>query len=907
MLRSTSLLILAFGLAAADPTVTRTAEAVRVDLGNGGVLTFALAGDRLLGLRQAQIDEVELKSPSTVQAPVLAQEFGPDPMTWPIMRLTSAAVEQGAIELRCDLLGTSEARAQRGLFVFAGDVEAARKAGLPAPLDAQVAAAEVDRKAINAVIQALPEVVAATAEADRLETEAAAATDDRQKKDLGRKAGSARKRLPDLAKRLRPAAIAADKGLQQRQTRIEAAEAALNAHAVASFGRIHRDYYRFALTLQPEALMALPAWTAWGESLAATCKPAGTLTWVVRPEERSIAGWTWKGWQQSYRFTLPKDRQVNAIRTHGTWELGGTAVGTTVVSMRYRGLGRIEQAFTANPDGTVKEAFTTTEILPGAVGGAPVISPVVPSSASVGDRGYALLHRAGAWISRPARGGGSAFVDFQSRGNAAFAAFPLRQGAVRAVSECFPGDRLISQTDEEWFATSSTHETIPMVYLAQIANAPQPVHVWRTRWHEVDQHVRDAVSAELKFIQPTALPGIGFIATAGTAGHYRNLVSSKTVDAWQVAGVRLVASHSPGWLRGSSSKAVKAEAGIPAELKTGGECSILDFAPDSEIAQPWKDFSRDCTRNGVAYYPWVGMTIVDGGTLVKRVGREREKWSLNTPDDAFGPGYEPMHVKGNILNPAFRADYLGTLAATFRDFGYQGFWIDSFHNLFMSQLAWGDGSAAPMQRAWWEILAQSSRDGIATMAESQAFPGLSCSIDTQEWEKDITYFSHVWKWLRGTSQDDYKPEELDRLCFRAASVKGWTAPDLSYKADAVFKIPSFSRIAHEYLAALPSMARPYLLADDAGVLWLSAKSDTAGVLFSFREQAVPQDVAVTGIVDRTAATKAAAQVTYAVTGKDLRAAFGVAAPPRPDERLGNMAAVAPFQYVWPAWAKGDQP
>ena len=895
-----SVLAAAAAVTAAEPQIQRSPAALSIDLGNGAVLTYPLAGDRLLGLGRAQVDGVDLKSQTTVQAPVLAQEFGSDRMLWPGLQLKEAVVAGGAVELRCALLGTTDGDTQRKVFVFTGDIEAARKAGLPPQIEVQLKAAEGDRSAIDAVVLAHADYVAAAAAADALKAEADAATDGKQKKDLGRKAGEARKRLPDLAAKLRPAMIAADKALQERQARIDAAESALNDHALAKHGRIHRDYYRFALTLQPESLVDLTSWTAIvsGPQL----KPAGKLTWVVKPESRTIAGWQWKGWSQTYRFELPSDRAVNAIRTHGTWELGGSAVGTTAVSVRYRGLGRIEQAFTAGADGGAREAFTTTEILPGAVGGAVVISPAVPKSEAVGDRGFAILHRIGAWISRPARGAGAGFVDYQYRGNAAFAAFPARQGDLRAVTEAYPGDRCISQTDEEWFANTSTHETIPMVYLAQVAKEPQPAHVWRTRWHEVDQHVRDAVSAELQFVQPTALPGIGVLASAGTANYYKGL-NQAAIDGWHDMGVRIVASHSPGWLRGSSSKEAKQAAGAPTELKTGGECSIMDFAPDAEQREPWKTFSVAMAKRGVAYYPWLGMTVVDGGPLTKRVGPEREKWSLNTPDDRYGPGYEPIHIKGNIHNPAFRKEYLDTIAATIRDYGLQGFWIDSFQNLFMSQLAWGDGSGAPMQRAYWEIIAQWSREGVALMAESHAFPGLSCSIEVQEWEKDVTYFRHVWKWHRGDSQGRYKPEELDRLCFRAAAVKGWTAPDKSYSGDTNFSIPSFKRIAHEYLAAQPLMARPYLLVDDAGVLWLSADSDGKGVFFSFRDQPIPAGVTASGVVDKAAAATAATQQAYAVTAKDLRAAFGVAAPPLADERLGRTEAVKAFPYTFPAWAK----
>ena len=133
------------------------------------------------------------------------------------------------------------------------------------------------------------------------------------------------------------------------------------------------------------------------------------------------------------------------------------------------------------------------------------------------------------------------------------------------------------------------------------------------------------------------------------------------------------------------------------------------------------------------------------------------------------------------------------------EFGTQAIWGDSFQNMYMSQLSWGDGSGAPQQRLWWEKLAQWSQAGILFMSESYAFPGLSCSIEVPDWEQDIWYFQYVWKWHRGTAQQHIAPERLDELCFRAMANRGWTAPDGSPKV-----IPSFGIFAQSYNLALPA-------------------------------------------------------------------------------------------------------
>ncbi|MFP4353617.1 MAG: hypothetical protein ACLFUJ_00735 [Phycisphaerae bacterium] len=86
--------------------------------------------------------------------------------------------------------------------------------------------------------------------------------------------------------------------------------------------------------------------------------------------------------------------------------------------------------------------------------------------------------------------------------------------------------------------------------------------------------------------------------------------------------------------------------------------------------------------------------------------------------------------------------------------GYDGFWGDNFQNLFMSTLDWANGTGTPLQRTWWKQLAAWSREGIGWMAESHSAPGLSCSIEVDNWEEDFWYFPHVVRPPRWTSQSD---------------------------------------------------------------------------------------------------------------------------------------------------------
>ena len=883
--------------ALAEPSVQRGPDAVTVDLANGAVLEFALDGDLLLGLRRATVDGIQLTSGETVQRPVLAQEFGDGRVIWPAMRFKEALVAEGSVEIHCTLLATDAEKAFRDVFVFGADREKALAGGITPQLRQLLQKRDAALAAFETALAEVADVKDAAAKLQEVLDQQAAAPDSR-KGTFDKQIQRARKALDELKVSLRPTLAQRTPALAAALKDLEAFEEALAVRGL-EVGDIHRDFYRFAHLRQPEDICRVETLRKQLAALQGSLKPAGTLIWVLKPDQRNIAGWTWTGWKQHVRFELADGRKINAIRQLGTWELGGGLEGLTVSNLRYRGLGRIENAFETDAEGRTKLPFSTTEIIPGAVGGAYAVSPVVPSSdtRSFSDRGYALRHRVGAWICRMARSAGHGFVDFQFRPGAAFTSFYEKQGNLRALTEAFPGDRLLSQTDEELFALTDRHTTQDQVYLVlKTADAPRTVYESRTRWQEVDQYVRDIVSAELGFVQYEPLPGIGLLTDGGWAGYIKGMAASG-VDNWAKAGVKLIAYHNPGWVNGRY-QGPKNDPKTPAKVG-GGVCSIYDWWPTRDVEQPWKDFTKACAAKGIAYYPWLGMTIVRDSPFYQRVGDDLKHWSLNAPGDTCGPGYEPLHVKGNLFDETFRTEYLGQLDRLRTEMGYNGFWVDSFQNLFMSQLDWANGTGNSMQRAWWEQIALWSRGNIAWMGESHSFPGMSCSIEVADWEKDFWYFQHVWKWHRGPSQANYKPAELDSLLFRVMACKGWTAPDHSNKTDANFAIPSFTRMANEYSAALETMRRSYVLPGGKGMLWLSFAGDGEGVVFAFEAMESPDGVAASSILDGKAASSLRAEHTYRVKGSDLLKAFGVRRGPNADPRIGRTYKMP--TYTYPDW------
>lgn len=662
--------------------------------------------------------------------------------------------------------------------------------------------------------------------------------------------------------------IANDSQGQALQAIIDDFEAALSPYALAKHGSIHRDYYRFPMMQQ--------ATTISSDHRAAddSYQPIGTITWHLTPASREIAGWTWQGVSLQVEVTLDGDYQTNVYRQSMTWEIDGDVVGTGIAALRYRGLGEAEEIFAAADDGLgARQAFSTTEVIPGAVGSAPLVSPVVPVSEEVNDRGYALRHRAGAWICRMARGAGANFVDWICKDRTIVASYRERYGNYRALSEVMPGDRHISFTDEEYFPLSNAFKTEPQLILTLQHDQAWPIHEVRTRWQEVDEYVRELLATDLDFQRHRVLPGVGLLTDNGWEG-VLNSITNKFAQLWADNGVKIMAYHNPGWINGRYQ-------GVDGPESTGGGvCDIYDWVPAKDLEQPWADAYQAMKQQGIEYFPWIGQTVRYDQAFVRRLGDDKAMWSLNGPEDTFGPGYGKETRKGNIHNEAFSNEFARILQYTRDNYGFDGYWIDSFQNLMMSQLSWGDGSGDSLQRGWWEWLAERSREGVTVMAESHAYPGLSCSIESAALTEEASpyYFKEIWRWIRGNEYSHHSDDEWTVWAFQIMANRGWLAPDVSHKFMDNMRIPNFARYAKVFYQVRNEMDQSFVLSDGRGMLWLADDATDSGLLFAFTDQALPSGITATRLPDNADSTSAEQLQVYRVSGSNLPATFGMLRP-----------------------------
>jgi hypothetical protein len=233
--------------------------------------------------------------------------------------------------------------------------------------------------------------------------------------------------------------------------------------------------------------------------------------------------------------------------------------------------------------------------------------------------------------------------------------------------------------------------------------------------------------------------------------------------------------------------------------------------------------------------------------------------------------------------------FTGSMTEAREGLGYQGIWIDSWQKWTTSFSTHAEGRP-PMARDFWELYADWSHQGVAMMSESSAFPGLSCSIElpNHDFDDEWWFMQHTVKWFRATERPPGAgTPEATEFTFRMYANKATVCWNTEGSRDLAEVVPEWSRLAHEYLAALPTMRRSWILPDGSGVLWLGYDNDSEGVWYPFNDTAVPSGITASPILDGGPTKQATALHILAVSGDDLLEAFGLQRGPLDDPRIGK--------------------
>lgn len=893
--------------------IKQTVETLEITFENGTQLNFQLSEGDLLGLRSAKAEGLVLSHARTLLRPIVADDAYETNRPWVVYQFALQDVKvkkDGSVELWLDLSATRQQEVIRSLYLWKGRPALALGDKITpelaqAKIKADAAVGRLNQAAEKTqALQSLRETIAE----QQKKLEGNEELSNRERRLIERELTRLQGLIPKLREEAYPDLARSDRSLAEDWQALQQYRQMLKARAL-EVGEIHRDYFGSALFRLPSQTNTAAHLESLKQLAGDDTFEVGKLKWVFKPVEINIAGWPYRGWVHHYELELKSKFSTRHFRETGTWELAGDPVGTTVIALRYRGLGGVDETFKAGASGGIDRNFTTTETIPGAAGGAPLISPVVPPSDNNRDRGFGIAHRVSPWIGRMVRGAGSPLFEFQHREQGVFVSFPDRLTNLRAVTEAFAGDAAISQTNEELFGRTSSLTTTPMYYLALAAPEDKPfaLNECRTRWQEVDQYTCKRVSDELGFKQAEPLPGVGL--NLDTAWEKRIGDLTSRMDFYADLGVRMILVHQPGWMNGRGMKETRDPKYVNLVADNAvGDCTIYDYVPRPSVGKEWKALTHKLAEHKVAYLVWSSYFSVGPGQFIQELRQksgltEKDFANFEYPDAMTGNPdfFDRSHVPHNPRNEKMLKGYVDRIDQARDNYGLHGFWADSWQKWAL--LVENTDERAPVYRAWMEQFARWSQSGMAFVSEGHGSPIMSCSIELseQKFVDEWWFMGQTTLWYRGNSRiPGHGSQAANEHTFRLMANKCWPYVETGWGQSVLASIPDFKRLAHEYNAALPSMRRSYILSDDAGVLWLPYDKDNEGVLFPFKEIKLNEAVTARSILKEGNVDVAKAYQTYAVKAKDLMAAFELRRGPEPDPRQDWR--YEPMQYHWPKWA-----
>lgn len=798
-----------------------------------GSFTFAFAEQDgyVLGLQNVVFKGRTLKSDQHVFLPLLTQEWEENRVILPFFKLESQEVTGEKLSLRFGVYGAHDEALCRHFFMMAPDTVIARKS--------QPDLYQKHKSALAAAAQQLhTELLKADSyKAKWLEWNALPQPTEgltfrnREKMELAiQKAQKAlekeKKAILSQPQTANPALAKAIENLNQTEAKFKIWQNA--------FSSIHRDVHSHAIPEQMEYSTHVDSLLALLRRHKAGLSRKGEFTWnisLVKDEAFPEA----QGWKMDCGFSLQENLKVNVLRYLASWEIGGKAQGNRIINFRYRGLGNIEQVIENEP-------FSTSDIWPEPYR---TNKQVVPKKFYQNLDAKSLEMRASANLFMPALGAGNAFFQLQTRDNLALLAFRNRQGNFRGVVEHFPPSKTIGHIQEERFANTHTHRSEPMVFLVfEQKDLGNKTHLYRNLWSKANRLLRQRVARELNFIETDVKPAVGMnwdIHQPGKSFTNCALNLNKIVPDLAREGVQSILCHNSGWINGQSLR-LGLDGQDTTDYLGSGSCNMYDWVPLPKLVPAWQQLHKSLSDKKIDYFVWVTSMSKAGGSFTREVGLSPKNWALNRPDGFLNAMYGTDMLKHNVLSPDFKRVFRQRISTGKSRYGLDGIWLDSFHNLWMSELDWASGSGAPMQRVWWELIAQWSREGIQPIGECDAFPGLSCSIELDGAETQPWYFDKTSYWLRNGAHKKRSKSSLDSLAYKLLACGGWLTPDiLPYASDGPYELanaqyPGFSHLAALHKAAIGNKHALTFLPDEAGVVWTS-EDGKSSTLFVFKPDA----------------------------------------------------------------------
>ncbi len=559
-----------------------------------------------------------------------------------------------------------------------------------------------------------------------------------------------------------------------------------------------------------------------------------TLILRLAPATLTLGGQDWTGFSYAFEFRSAQ-RQVHRLLIDGSWELGGSIVGNTVLNQ-----GQCNMPVYRGARDTL---FTTACLKTLDRYGSPL--------------GYSFQ--------LVPRGGLTQGFDFQYGEQGALLQYWPEIVNVASLVESPAGSTRLQVVDEYRFPLTR-HATPPPQFVL-LCPGPLADHAARDLWWEAYQFVYGGIRKHYGVRESVVRPELGKAYSTRVAGDRVYMtVGGVEVDHTEVPyaladhvlpqlakmGIRRfwpeVMSQSDTTEMGLKRKL---DSGVHGGLCCSSVCATHRFLPAEFWGglKAWRYMASRARELGIEIGAWFAPHLSANAPIFN----EHPDWRITGPaSGAYGGGYGFNTLSVCDWNTGLFDWVLNDLRRWQEEAGLDYLWTDSYSNLGLLMPNYAQGMRGNHD-AFGRLYGELTKLGIKTFSFESVSPfGLmACGLsdlcgDKREQDKSVAGQNDFGWWVghedmafNACMYQTYTPkrseEELRGIQFRMMSNRGFVM--LNSLITGNYEIPRWwIALNQAYERALPHMQVRRLLPDGAGVRWLDG---TAQVLWAYRNIDVP--------------------------------------------------------------------
>jgi len=541
----------------------------------------------------------------------------------------------------------------------------------------------------------------------------------------------------------------------------------------------------------------------------------GSFDLLLRPAVYTVNGLCFTGFSYHYRYESA-EIPLYHILDKASWELDGDIAGATIYS----------QSSCSDPTVTVApETFWTTE----------------GELFFLDEHSHAnrcMTHNLPRWASHQG-------FDFQWKGSCTLLGIFAHVDLIRSVLRREPGKAELKTFDKHLFDETLSYTTAPKAILLNCApkSATAQQNIWT--WVLDDVHARAREEFGLREQPPLPLLSYNYWHHQTVDTYYKDIVPA-------CASLGLHSIFAENFKKSDRSEGGN---GHPPNNDTSSMCSSHEYEISETMGgmAKFREYIATCHQLGMQNFLWTNSYMSISAQLNRPHGGKNE-WFCALEDTRihYGGAYTHECSALNLKHPEARAYWLDAHLQLARESGLDGYFIDSFYNLFFMPVEFRSGHPRTMWREALGLMKALQDAGLGCYIESfgpfgQPHHGHPASYNLEK--IFICYYVGLGDGYTvvpvpgSTSAENIAHDPAFWFYLYAHKVPN--APPLFIDGERVDHVYGAEerRVIADYYRLLPHMHIRYLQEDGQGVLWHNAEG-TQATLWNFhaREVALPGTV-----------------------------------------------------------------